>query len=82
MYLVMLCLGELAVAMPVAGSFQAYATKFLDRRQVYDWLAVLVQLGEYSGVRADVSRHFDAKVAALRSNLDMVPRVRHRYLFD
>lgn len=29
MYLVMLCLGELAVAMPVAGSFQAYATKFL-----------------------------------------------------
>ncbi|WP_406621591.1 amino acid permease [Bacillus atrophaeus] len=29
MYLVMLCLGELAVAMPIAGSFQAYATKFL-----------------------------------------------------
>lgn len=29
MYLVMLCLGELAVAMPVAGSFQAYAAKFL-----------------------------------------------------
>lgn len=31
MYLVMLCLGELAVAMPVAGSFQAYATKFLGQ---------------------------------------------------
>lgn len=28
-YLVMLCLGELAVAMPVTGSFQAYATKFI-----------------------------------------------------
>lgn len=82
MYLVMLCLGELAVAMPVAGSFQPTPLNFWDRRQVYDWLAVLVQLGEYSGVRADVSRHFDAKVAALRSNLDMVPRVRHRYLFD
>ncbi|MED0680434.1 amino acid permease [Aneurinibacillus thermoaerophilus] len=29
MYLVMLCLGELAVAMPVAGSFQDYATRFI-----------------------------------------------------
>lgn len=29
MYLVMLCLGELAVAMPVAGSFQDYSTKFI-----------------------------------------------------
>lgn len=30
MYLVMLCLGELAVAMPVAGSFQTYATRYLS----------------------------------------------------
>ncbi|MGF9858560.1 amino acid permease [Priestia endophytica] len=30
MYLVMLCLGELAVAMPVSGSFQAYATKYIS----------------------------------------------------
>ena len=29
MYLVMLCLGELTVAMPVAGSFQAYATTYI-----------------------------------------------------
>ncbi|MET3293194.1 UNVERIFIED_CONTAM: arginine/ornithine permease [Brevibacillus sp. OAP136] len=29
MYLVMLCLGELSVAMPVAGSFQAYASKYI-----------------------------------------------------
>lgn len=29
MYFTMLCLGELAVAMPVSGSFQAYATKFI-----------------------------------------------------
>ncbi|MFS0655132.1 amino acid permease [Bacillus sp. 179-C3.3 HS] len=29
MYLVMLCLGELAVAMPTAGSFQEYATKYI-----------------------------------------------------
>ncbi|MGB8953817.1 MAG: amino acid permease, partial [Tumebacillaceae bacterium] len=29
MYLTMLCLGELAVAMPVAGSFQTYTTKFI-----------------------------------------------------
>ncbi|PEY99086.1 amino acid permease [Bacillus sp. AFS018417] len=30
MYLVMLCLGELAVAMPVSGSFQEYATKYIN----------------------------------------------------
>lgn len=29
MYLVMLCLGELAVAMPTAGSFQDYSTRFI-----------------------------------------------------
>ncbi|GGE11868.1 amino acid permease [Marinithermofilum abyssi] len=29
MYLVMLCLGELAVAMPVSGSFQDYTTRFI-----------------------------------------------------
>ncbi len=29
MYLTMLCLGELAVAMPVSGSFQTYTTKFI-----------------------------------------------------
>lgn len=29
MYLTMLCLGELSVAMPVAGSFQTYSTKFI-----------------------------------------------------
>ncbi|KMY55500.1 amino acid permease [Bacillus sp. FJAT-27231] len=28
-YLVMLCLGELAIAMPVAGSFQVYASKYI-----------------------------------------------------
>lgn len=33
MYLVMLCLGELAVAMPVAGSFQPTPLNFWDRRQ-------------------------------------------------
>ncbi|HWR06040.1 amino acid permease [Sporomusa sp.] len=30
MYLVMLCLGELAVAMPIAGSFQTYASTFIS----------------------------------------------------
>jgi arginine/ornithine permease len=29
MYLVMVCLGELSVQMPVSGSFQAHATKFI-----------------------------------------------------
>ena len=30
MYLTMLCLGELSVAMPEAGSFQSYASKFIS----------------------------------------------------
>lgn len=30
MYMVMLCLGELAVAMPVSGSFQTYASTFIS----------------------------------------------------
>ena len=30
MYLTMLCMGELAVAMPVAGSFQTYAARFIS----------------------------------------------------
>ena len=30
MYLALLCLGELAVAMPVAGSFQTYASRFIS----------------------------------------------------
>ncbi len=30
MYLTMLCLGELSVALPVAGSFQTYTTKFIS----------------------------------------------------
>lgn len=30
MYLALLCLGELAVAMPVAGSFQSYASRFIS----------------------------------------------------
>jgi len=30
MYLTMLCLGELAVAMPVSGSFQTYLTRFVS----------------------------------------------------
>lgn len=30
MYLALLCLGELAVAMPVSGSFQSYALKFIS----------------------------------------------------
>jgi arginine/ornithine permease len=29
MYLVMVCLGELSVSMPVTGSFQTYATKYI-----------------------------------------------------
>lgn len=30
MYIVLLCLAELAVAMPISGSFQSYATRFIS----------------------------------------------------
>ncbi len=44
MYFVMLCLGELAVAMPVSGSFQEY---YQSCNWLYNRMVVLVKLGEY-----------------------------------
>jgi amino acid permease len=43
MYLTMLCLGELAVAVPDAGSYQTYATKFISPASGYviGWLSWL-----------------------------------------
>lgn len=50
MYLVMLCLGELSVAMPVTGSFQFYATKYLGPATGFTvgwlyWLTWVVTVG-------------------------------------
>ncbi|MBO9131025.1 amino acid permease [Bacillus sp. 165] len=50
MYLTMLCLGELAVAMPDAGSYQTYATKFISPSAGYvvgwvSWLNWSVTIG-------------------------------------
>lgn len=50
MYLVMLCLGELTVAMPVTGSFQTYATKYVGPATgftigVMYWLTWVVTVG-------------------------------------
>ncbi|MGG4143479.1 amino acid permease [Paenibacillus algorifonticola] len=50
MYLVMLCLGELSVAMPVTGSFPAYATKFIGPATGFTigwlyWLTWVVTVG-------------------------------------
>ncbi len=49
-YLVMLCLGELSVHMPVSGSFSAYATKFINPATGYMiawlyWLTWTATLG-------------------------------------
>lgn len=49
-YLVMLCLGELAVAMPVTGSFHTYATKYIGPGTGFTvawlyWLTWTVALG-------------------------------------
>lgn len=50
MYLVMLCLGELSVSMPVTGSFQTYATKYIGPGTGFTiawmyWLTWAVALG-------------------------------------
>ncbi|KQX48607.1 MULTISPECIES: amino acid permease [unclassified Paenibacillus] len=50
MYLVMLCLGELSVAMPVTGSFQSYATKYIGPATGFTvgwlyWLTWVVTVG-------------------------------------
>ncbi|MDQ0245098.1 histidine permease [Bacillus fengqiuensis] len=50
MYLVMLCLGELTVAMPVTGSFQTYATRYVGPATGFTigwlyWLTWVVTVG-------------------------------------
>lgn len=50
MYLVMLCLGELSVTMPVTGSFQTYATKYIGPATGFTvgwlyWLTWVVTVG-------------------------------------
>ncbi len=48
-YCVMLCLGELSVAMPYAGSSHLYAEKFIGPGTVYCRCALLAQLGGCAG---------------------------------
>ncbi|WP_210608356.1 amino acid permease [Priestia flexa] len=64
MYLVMLCLGELSVAMPHAGSFQVYATKFIGPGTGFAvgwlyWLTWVVTVGsEFIAVGLLMQRWF------------------------
>ena len=44
-YMVMLCLGELAVHMPESGSFGSYANKYIGPGRLYNHLALLAHLG-------------------------------------
>lgn len=63
-YLVMLCLGELAVAMPFTGAFHVYATRFLGPATgftvaVLYWLTWTIALGsEFTGVGLIMQRWF------------------------
>lgn len=71
-YLVMLCLGELSVAMPVTGSFHMYASRFIGPGTGFTvawlyWLTWAVALGsEFTGCRvinaALVPRYFSLDV--------------------
>ena len=63
-YLVMLSLGELAVAMPVTGSFHTYATKFISS------LALLDLLDGCLGDRIPRCGHADATLVSVSSGLD------------
>ncbi len=51
-YMVMMCLGELAVQMPETGSFSTYATRFSARHRLHRGLAVLADVdgGHWFGV--------------------------------
>ncbi|MFD0698756.1 amino acid permease [Paenibacillus sp. GCM10027628] len=64
MYLVMLCLSELAVIMPVTGSFQVYATKFIGPATGFTigwlyWINWIVAVGsEWVGAGMLMNRWF------------------------
>ena len=62
-YLVMLSLGELAVAMPVTGSFHTYATKFISPGTGFT-VACL-------GNRISGGSHADATLVSIGTSLDV-----------
>ena len=68
-YLVMLSLGELAVAMPVTGSFHTYATKFISPGTGGS-LALLDLLDGSLGNRISRCCHVDATLVSIGSGLD------------
>lgn len=81
MYLTMLCLGELSVAMPVSGSFQTYATKFIGPNRVCHRMALLVRLGRYSCFRVFGSRTAYAKMVSRITRLDVVCNLCFSHIF-
>ncbi|WP_426448284.1 amino acid permease [Paenibacillus sp. S-38] len=64
MYLVMMCLGELSVAMPVTGSFQTYASRYIGPATGFTigwlyWLGWVVTLGsEFTAAGLMMKRWF------------------------
>ncbi|AEI44760.1 amino acid permease [Paenibacillus mucilaginosus] len=64
MYLVMMCLGELSVAMPVTGSFQTYAARYIGPATGFTigwlyWLGWVVTLGsEFTAAGLMMKRWF------------------------
>ena len=72
-YLVMLSLGELAVAMPVTGSFHTYATKFISPGTGFTVAWPLLDLLDGSpGNRISGCCHVDATLVSISSGLDFV----------
>ena len=69
-YLVMLSLGELAVAMPVTGSFHTYATKFISPGTGFT-VAWLYWICWTLGNRISGCGHVDATLVSISSGLDV-----------
>lgn len=72
MYLVMQCLGELSVAMPVTGSFQTYATTFIEAvHGLYGRYHVLGELGGDGRIGVYSFRYPYAALVSPQQRLDV-----------
>lgn len=74
-YLVMLCLGELSVAMPVTGAFHTYAQIHRAGHRIYGCLAVLADMDRGIGIRIHSDRPVNAALVPPYIGLDVECRL-------
>ena len=78
-YLVMVCLGELAVQMPETGSFSSYATRYLGPGTGYTdgGLAVLAHVGSRHWFGVHGGGHPDGSLVSRHARVDLERAVCH-----